>query len=232
MNAIMLMIPLIIILGIAFLATRLINQPRMKKGRYSYSKKVRVIFTGYVGILLICLVLTLILPTKELSKLEKITEHGNSSNLYQQALSGNINKVSRDHLVTERKLDYSGRTLQVKTKGDEFFDIPLIVERKPSNDNKIEAYYFRTTMSLNNYDVSDYVKAPVWDIKDDTFLLNMPKSSIKLSEFSYPFTVNQFTGKSLFSHSINSEWDHLIYIRIPKDLQLNHDDNLNMEYVK
>lgn len=70
------MIPLLItamiIIGIVVLSTKAMKRTINRKGKISYSHRVLWIFSGYVAILLICVVLAAIQPAKIVEGREKV----------------------------------------------------------------------------------------------------------------------------------------------------------------
>jgi hypothetical protein len=235
MNLLLLLITLAIVVGI-FVA-KVMNKTVNRKGQYSYTHRVRGIFAGYLAILLICVVLDSVLPAK--GKVDwKMVHHRElekeGTDLYDAALKGRIDKVDPEFLVKKWDFDYHDQKLTTAVQTNEFLSIPVVIERKNTNDDKIEAVFYKTRSSMNNMDITQLANPIGLKLAGDQLTLIPPQKSItKFSEFANVFSVNQFTGEKKFSHSSNFvQGQSILYLRIPKDLQLVANDNLNIEFVQ
>jgi hypothetical protein len=237
MNMIPLFITLIIVIGIAVLGSRMMNKIPAKKRNYSYSKRIRAIFAGYLILLLFCFVLDIVWPHKNMADWKKVSTQEverENQNLYNAAINGKINEVDHKYLETEWKFNYNEKTLMVNVQNGEYSNIQVIAERKKTNDGKIEATYYRSTTSMNDLDITDLVNPPGMRIADNQVTLLKPeRKKIKISQFADVFSVNHFTGQTSFEQRSDFfAGGGFLYLKIPKDLQLVDQANLNIEYVK
>ncbi|GHH99605.1 hypothetical protein [Neobacillus kokaensis] len=230
---------LVIILVVGYLvkvntkpATKIINR-RMK---YAYSNRVRLIFSGYLAILIIAMIVSTVLPVKGMTELKKVSSdelNQEGMGLYDAAKAGDIAKFDSKFLYENWTFNFQGQQLRIKSNEDTFYNITVMVERKKQNDGRIEAGFYMTGSEVNDLDISKFVQPPKLDLVDEHLLLtNSPKNKLRLSQFDNVFTVKQFTGQSTFgtgSHS--SEGQSILYLKIPKDLKLNDTSGLNLEYV-
>jgi hypothetical protein len=236
MNAITLFLPIFIVIGLAALGL-IINRTVNKRRNYSYSKRTRMIFTGYLSLLILCAIVDLVIPGKETLTFKKmhdtdITKEG--TDLYTAALSGKINQVNQDFKVTDWKFDYHEQKLTLNYQDGEYPNFQVVIERKSSEDPKLEAAFYRTRASINNLDITNSLHIPGVKLSGNQLILLKPeKTKLKYSEFANVFPVNQFTGKKSFSYSSDfNEGQGLLYLRIPKDIQVETKANLNVDYVK
>lgn len=237
----MVMVPLlitaIIVIALAVLTTKAVNKNVYRKGKYSYSQRVCWIFGGYVAILLICVVLDTVHPVKIINGWKKVdtTElEKESMDLYDTALTGKIANKGSEFLRKKWNFDYNGEQLNIAVIQDEYLNASVVVERKNHNDGKIEAAYYQTRSSVNGVDITELTHPPRLELAGDGLLLRNPKKSkIKFSEFTNVFSVKQFTGEDFFGRDSHyAEGQSILYLRIPKDLELIDKTNINLNYVE
>jgi hypothetical protein len=235
---------LAILIGIVYLVSTLINKVVNKKGKYSYSKRVIKIFCVYLAIMLICLALDLINPGKGLSDWKTVSTKNldkENSVVYNAASKGEIDKIDPAFLVEKWKFTYHERQLPISSEDEALSNSNIFVERKNTNDGEIDALYYHTRLSMNQLDLTKYFKPLQLELTDGQLRIMKPQQrELKFSELANVFSVNQFTGVNSFSH--HSEFHDgvsILYLRIPKELQLTDESGqpvqpkvgLNIEYV-
>ena len=237
----MLMVPLlitaIIVISLAILTARAVNKTVFRKGKFSYRQRVCLIFSGYVAVLLICVVLDTVYPVKIVNEWKKVDTkvlEKESIDLYDTALAGKIAKEGSEFLRKKWNFDYNGKQLNIAAIQDEYLNTSVVVERKNHNDGKIEAAYYQTRSSVNGMDITEFAHPPRLELAENGLLLRNPKKSkIKFSEFTNVFSVKQFTEEDFFGHDSHfSEGQSILYLRISKDLELIDKTNINLNYVE
>jgi hypothetical protein len=231
MNFLPILIILVIVFGIVSLVARIMKKTVNRKGKYSYSKRVRGVFFGYLAILLICLVVNSLLPVKgrtdwKVVRIEDLEKE--STDLHDAAIKGRIDQVDDKFRIKKWNFVYHDAKLTTTVKNNKFLNTQVVIERKETNDDKIEAVYYKTRSSMNNMDItSKYNPIDLKLVGDHLNLMPPPKSKMKFTEFANVFSVNQFTGEKSFSHSTDFfEGQSVLYLRIPKNLQLADESNL------
>lgn len=229
-----LIILVIVIIFLAIFMKRTLN----RRGKYVYSHRVRWIFGGYLAILLICAGMDMVLPIKGRTDMKMVhTEdlEKESLALYNDALAGRIDQVDHSFIAKKWSFDFHERKLNLEVVNDQFLDIQILVERKKTNDDKVEAVFYKTRSSVNDMDTTKLINPPQIKLEGNGIALMSPnKSKIDFSRFQNVFTVTQFTGgDSLYSHHTDFfQGQKLLYLRIPKDLQLIDKSDLNLQYVE
>jgi len=233
MGIVVVLILFVIVGGVLWLVTKLLNSNNVhKRGRYAYTRRVRMVFGGYLAILIVSLLLNTLLPVKGLNQLEKVDRKELTSEgivLYDDALAG---QVDEKFLREKWNFDYKGEKLSIASSTATYQSAPIVVERKEQNDGKIEAGFYMTKSSMNGLDITQYVQLPELDlIRDKLLLSNSPINEIRFSQFTNVFAVRQFTGDRLFSHnSTFEEGQWIFYLKVPKDLKL-ETSGLSLQYV-
>ncbi|MEH7352287.1 hypothetical protein V7150_01720 [Neobacillus drentensis] len=220
-----LLITAIIVIALAVLTAKAVNKNVYSKGKFSYSQRVCWIFSGYVAILLICVVLDTVHPVKIINGWKKVDTaelEKESMDLYDSALAGKVANEGGEFLRKKWNFDYNGEQLNIATIQDDYLNTSVFVERKNHNDGKIEAAYYQTRSSVNGMDITELATPPGLELAEDgLFLRNPKKSKIKFSEFTNVFSVKQFTGEEFFERDSHyAEGQSILYLRIPKDLEL------------
>jgi hypothetical protein len=69
---------------------------------------------------------------------------------------------------------------------------------------------------------------------DSLTIKNSKASNLAFTQFSNPFSVSQFTGEaSLFDHDTDiTHGQSILYLRIPKDLELHDQSNQDIQFVE
>ncbi|WP_312473399.1 hypothetical protein [Neobacillus sp.] len=239
MGMIPLLIIVMIVIGILVISTRARNKMVHKKGKFSYSQRVYWILSGFVSILLICLILNAVLPVKIMDGWKRVNTtdlERENLGLYDAALEGRINQEGSKFLRKKWNFNYQGQQLNLTVTKDEDIDAMVVVEKKNSNDGNIEAEFYQTRSSYNGMEITELANLPGMELAGDQLtLLNPKRSEIKFSQFGNTFSIKQFTGEpSLFSehHSEFSGGLRILYLRIPKDLELNYPKNLNLQFAE
>lgn len=209
-----------------------------RQGRYLYSNRVRWIVAGYVAILLICAVVVTVNPNKDQADWKMIDIEDlekKNQDLYNYAIAGKIDTVDSKFINEKWDLDYREQQLNIEVAAAEFLNTQIIVERKQTNDDKIEAIYYKTRTSVNGMDITNRTNPLRLELAGNTLsLMNPKKVTLEFSMFTNVFSVNQFTGEdSLFDHhSYISEGASILYLQIPKDLELMDKGDLNLQFVE
>jgi hypothetical protein len=229
------LILLIAVFAISSILVKILRSNGMRN--YFFGKRVRWIFAGYIAILVICAGLSPWLPTDGKSNNQTIDlnvlEHADTE-LYEAALAGNIDKVDSNYIKKTWNLNYQGQQLTLTTPMEEFINTSIMVKRKTVNDGEIEAVYYKSGSSVNGMDISDLEKPLRMDIKNNTMRIEDPeKLTLEFSQFQQAFPINQFTGKGSFSHSNNFYLGtSILYLKVPKDLELNSSSELNVQFIE
>ncbi|MFK9092173.1 hypothetical protein [Bacillus salipaludis] len=237
MATVPLLLTAIIVIALAILTAKAMNKTANINGKYSHSQRVRLIFSGYVVVLLICVVLDTVHPANIPNGWKKVdTEEleKESIDLYDAAIAGEIANVGSEFLLKKWNFDFNGSQLHLGVVQDDNLNTSVIVERKKLNDGKIEAAYYQTRSSVNGMEVTGLANPPHPEIAKDELLLRNPRiSKIEFSEFTNVFSVKQFTGEDFFTHHSDfSGGQSILYLRIPKDLELIDKTGVNLNYVE
>jgi hypothetical protein len=230
------LLPFLIILIIILSFVSIMKSGRMKKNLLG--SRLRWMLGGYVAILLICTGVSPLLPDdkevtyKIINNSQDIEKE--STELYDAANEGNIEKIDNKFINKVWSLGYEEQELTITTENDELISTAVIVERKTTNDGKIEALHYKTRSGVNNMEITE-LENPLRIVlnKNTLTIMNPEKVKLKFSQFQQAFTINQFTGEKPFRHSTRFYGGtSILYLKIPKDLKLVDHSNINYQFIE
>lgn len=155
--------------------------------------------------------------------------------LVNAAAAGKISTIDSNFIEKKWDFDFREQKLNVGIENGEFISTQIFVERKKTNDHKIDAVSYKTRSTVNDMDVTKLTNPLLLKLVGNTLLINNPKKAkLEFSMFNNVFSVNQFTGEdSLFRHQSSFfEGQRILYLRIPKDLDLINKPDMNIQFVE
>lgn len=189
----------------------------------------------YLGVLVLA---TIALPFFEkdhvvVEKIEqKKTEFGESdsySDLYSKLSNGEVTEIAPNYLQNELSFeDYQQESIRIESRAD--YGPQVFVERKETNDSKIEVAIYSTGLVVSGYDFSSMLKPLQLELTEDVLTITPVQQDINLAIASNNYSIRQFTGESMFENTYFSSVDSFVYLRVPADLNLVGDE-LNIEYI-
>lgn len=230
------LLPFLIILLIIYAFVRVMNSGRMKKTLLG--SRLRWMLGGYVAILLICTGVSPLLPDNREVNYKIISDGQDlkkeSVGLYDAAIEGNIEKIDKKFINKEWNFGYAEQELTIATENGEFINTAVIVERKATNDGKIEATHYKTRSGVNNIEITDLEKPLRIELNGSALtIMNPEKVKLKFTQFQQAFTVNQFTGEKPFSTATHFYGGtSILYLKIPKDLELVDKSGINYQFIE
>lgn len=206
----------------------------MKKARPVTIKITHWLLLIYVGVLLLATAVAPFIIGEDLSNREFLREKDieQERRAFSQALSeGNIETIDEGFLVNEITYDYQNSTLKIeRTNG---YGPQVFVERKDSNDGKIEAFIYTNRFFIDGLNFTDKLGEPFQSkLTQDTLTIQSPEqTNIKVSMIKNEFTINQFTKGSNENSTIQNGISAL-YLRVLQNLQLIEGTDVYLEYVR
>lgn len=230
------LLPFLIIIMIIYAFVRVMNSGRMKKNLLG--SRLRWMLGGYVAVLLICTGVSPLLPDNREVNYKIISDgqdlEKESIGLYDAAIEGKIEKIDKKFINKVWSFGYEGQDLMISTENDELISTAIIVERKTTNDGKIEAVHYKTRSGVNNIEITDLEKPLRIELNESALtIMNPEKVQLKFSQFQQAFTVNQFTGEKPFSRATHFYGGtSILYLKIPKDLELVDKSGINYQFIE
>lgn len=142
------------------------------------------------------------------------------NNLYSLAYEGNLDKAEEGlYLDTKWSFSFKGDELKVHTPNTNNVTM-IIAERKQTNDGKIEVVNYKTRTIIGDVDFTEQTKVPTVELHENVLQVIPPEFvELSLGKFMNEFTIKQFTGEDFYDVDRVLGRD-LLFIRVPKDMQL------------
>lgn len=227
-------LPILIMIIIAITFGAFIKKNSTPKVRYMTGKPTRFFIYGYASILLIALIVYYLLPTQPVEGNNNLYDmQALHQEIYTAASEGKIDQINEKY--KNRKLEFAipGEQLTI-TPTDPYYDITIFAERKDTNDGKIEVMSITTPLIIEGIDYTNTIKTLGISLDGDRLTLIYPEpTEIKLAVDSKEFTISQFT-EDLESYNIMEPIFRntgIIYMEIPKDLQITNENEMFLQYV-
>ena len=206
-----------------------------KRRSYISSYRAGRILGGYVVILLICtLVVSIFTPSDgaEMKTVHIKDVEKQSEELQEAIAEGKLNQLNPRFIGKKWSFHYTEQKLLVETENT--LDTQIIVERKDSNEDNIDVVYYRSKSTMNNTDITSLKNMPRMILEGNTLTIKKPKKfKMDFYQFQNPFPVAQFNNEHLFSHNTSFYGGStVLYLHIPKDLEIIDKTNRSMEFVK
>lgn len=204
-----------------------------RRGKFVTVKVTHWLLCIYTGVLLLA---TAFVPfiLDDTIRLEKVNQEDigrASSNFYANISQGKIAQIDKMYIAVDKSFDdYQGQTLRVASSSEYLPEV--FVERKTSDDDKVEVYIFDTGLIIDGIDLYENLKPYKVQFIENTLTIIPPEEqSIKISMARDDFPIRQFTGESIINDTFNSR-DTVVYLRIPKDVEIIKDDDVFLEYIE
>ena len=226
---------LILIAGMAGMMAKMMMGGSGKRGRFSYLRRVKVVFTVYLAVLILCMIVSLLLPPPggvELKRVKDKEVERESQQLYELAAEGRVEALDPAFLGKKWVFDYDQQRLDLAFQDGNMM-MPVIVKRKAGDDGKIEAAYYRARYSMNGFDITKLIDDPKLQLSNRTLtLLKQASGKLKFSTYNSVFSVKQLKGESGTGFSSSSiGGTRILFLSIPKNLEL-QSENMEIQYVE
>ncbi|WP_042357230.1 hypothetical protein [Bacillus rubiinfantis] len=212
------------------------STPVISKGRLAYSQRVRLLFSIYTLVLLVCMIISNLVPFNNMTELEESNSkklERDSTALYEAAVNGTIAEKGKDFLRKNWEFPFDGKSFKLALAEDSYFNFTIVIERKLSNDGQIDASFYMAGSEVNGLNLTTLIQPPLLEVQEQKLLLsNSPENDLKFSQFVNVFPIRQFSGERLFGgDQPTSEGTSILYLTIPKDLDVENPEEVNVQYV-
>jgi len=121
--------------------------------------------------------------------------------------------------IESHSFNYEEKALEVIFKKE---DQQVFINRKNSDDNKIEVYWYSGSMFVNGMDFANMIKGPSISLVDNKLIIECEKQRYNFTQFSKDVVINQFYEvKDEKDRVINGIFgSSIIYIKIPLNLKV------------
>lgn len=219
---------LIIIIAIIYAGVNAI-----KKGTFLQKLNLKLVLGIYGALLLVAVGFFYFLPIEE--SLNKVVE--NKEELAQAERAGDLlmNAASEGKKIVEENIDgvfikkqwdfpYEGKELEITQVDEQYSTAFVLVERKDVDDNQVEVTQYYTRTILENIELTDEIAPFTIELEEERLTISDTNViDIEVGKFAKEFTISQFTsrnGIALFSDANRIRGENVLYIRVPKSVEV------------
>ncbi|WP_019240704.1 MULTISPECIES: hypothetical protein [Bacillus] len=224
-------LPILILVGVAFLLRYL----RQSKSNV-FVPIMNWLFSGYIIILLIAILIAGFLPNEKqpLNKKEFVVKAEKEVNDFQDAIyRGNLDKIDSKLLRTSQAFDFQGESLNIREINDGYLEVPIVIEENSADFGHIEAMIYTSKTYYMDQDVTEQIPIFQMDFQKDTLIISKSNQTrLNFNKLSHEFPFRQFSGEKMFNNDENFIGLTVLFLRVPKGVKIENQDNLNIEYVR
>ncbi|GIN86645.1 hypothetical protein J6TS2_30310 [Heyndrickxia sporothermodurans] len=209
-----------------------------KFNKVGMSRKISLILSVYIGILFLSIILYAFIPNPKGLNVNRANEakmEEQSQQVYDLVAHGKIDQINPALLDKKWEKNFPHKQLHLKVDNNEYLNLTILVERKATNDDKVEGIFTKPQMTVSGLDITSKLKSQQLEWLNDTVTFIQPEPvELKFSVFEKEFFITQFTEKTMEHdrHSTDLSGQTLLYLRIPKDLTIVSDEDLiSIEYI-
>ncbi|WP_096155334.1 MULTISPECIES: hypothetical protein [Bacillus] len=229
MTAILVVWPLILLVLVVIFTMFLVRGRDKAKNKYSSSRKRFTILYGYVGILIVALVVSPFIHSEEVKVdlAEREFESSEQFKISEEIYAGRISSV--DEKLIQKRSEFSLPENKLILKHfHEYNPLEVVVERLEEDGNKVEMLVIKRRVIDNGVDFSDKfdpVNVTVDEGKIEITRMYEQELRIGVVQHGFPFYL--FTDKNPYgmNHDYSYISDEIIYLRVPKNIEIIHDEN-------
>jgi hypothetical protein len=193
-------------------------------------KHIKLIVIAYITINIVGLIFYYTIPKGNFAKAKARVDIEQLNNMNTEIMN---NPQVLAHKILEGKyniknynFNYEGKKLQLTF--EKHNDV-IFVDRKTSDDNKIEVYWYCGPITVNGIDFTNVIKEPNIKLLRSKLNVEYEKQIFSFTRFLKDQVISQFYEKKE-DESIRGLGSGIIYIKVPKNLKILGDDEYNYIY--
>ncbi|MGO4886673.1 hypothetical protein ACJ2A9_02860 [Anaerobacillus sp. MEB173] len=222
-----------LLLFIFILAFVLYMKRRTPSGKYVRRTQIRMFFAGYVALLILSVGVYVLIPKGEVYPKHELSQHEMDQEIqkfYNAVHQGRVDDVEPSYIKKTWEFDYDNEQIGLVNK---YYDTSVVVEKVDAPDKGINAVYYSAPAVVGDINISDQIK-PIDVILDGNELVVIAPEPVelKLAQFRKEFTLTQFSeenSKNIYHSSFIG--NNILYLQIPRHIELTHDPNLYIQYI-
>ncbi|QFT88999.1 hypothetical protein FIU87_10110 [Bacillus sp. THAF10] len=190
------------------------------------SQKNNLILGGYMGILVIFTVVFFFLPDDEFVRSEQILNHPEES-VYDRLLA----KENVEGVAKKERIPFKESTLFFQST--DFPDFTVMFERDKELKDELIVSVYPGVLEIDNIDVSSKFPLPFYQTDGNIMTVrNGLPVEVEFHKFNQNFTYRQFNENRYQEHSSSFSDRPIIHVKVPDDLEVKYDPNLDVVEIK
>lgn len=237
MSAVGVLLPLIFVLSCLLLLFFLMKSGRGFTIRFINGRKTYILLTIYIVVLLISVGVFFIIPSPEKSISNQVVELDkvlNSNVIVDDVVYGGGSiELYDDYIENKWEFELEADDLSIIDQMNEAY-MPIIIDEKDEADGMVEVTTYRTPSVVKGMDITDQIDAVGISFSPHKLQVMVAYTKLSFVTFEQEFIAKQFSSDSsdvAYDEDIYLG-DDLLYIRIPKGVQIEENDDLYIEFIK
>ncbi|MGM8211248.1 hypothetical protein ACLIBH_00475 [Virgibacillus sp. W0430] len=186
-------------------------------------------FFTYVGILLVSMIVYAVLPQAEANgsreQVNKIPF------LYEAVFENKLDRIAPVFMEKQYTYEYEKKQMRILITASNEPNV-IAIKRKAVNDDRVDIIHYATPLLIEGMEVVEYTDSPEVMVEGDSFYIHFPDYiEQKFLAYKNEFTIVQFTEQDFWVNDEIVRGEHLIYIEVPKDVEVIDGEFLNVHYV-
>ena len=187
---------------------------------------VNKLLIGYVGVLLALSVIYYVMPNKEeLVHADTEQYEREADQLYATLLHGDVENIDKKYVKETWKFTYEQGKINIIQPMNR---ASIIIERTDKLEHEIEVTFYQSPLIFMGADLHEKMRLPEVELLVDSLIINEPEQvRIETSAFTASLIEGQFTGRDTWIAHYPIFRTEVLYVRIPKELKVEDDDNIH-----
>lgn len=227
-----LMTPIIIICLLG-LFSYLFLRTRGRHRRTRTNKAIYMKLGLYALALLVSMGLVLAIPYEN-DVGENTVDTNNIPNLHTLANDKWDNDLVKSYIADQKRFQYEDDILDIHQVmlGSSWFSIYVLVEEKDEADSTIEATVYQTPSIFDGVDITHDIDPLQMELQASRLTITAEDNELTYAYFKseFPFSRFEKNRQPMFEEEMIKS-KQVVYLRIPKNLQIRADEDINLLYV-
>ena len=189
------------------------------------NKYIRLIVIAYIAINILGVIVYYAMPKGNFVQAKTGVDLNQLDGKYEEVLKnpkvlGYESSVDK-YNIKKYSFDYEEKNIEFTFAKQQY---PIFLERKTTEDNKIEVYWYAGPITINSIDFSMVLKGPNIKLLNNKLQVEFEKQKYSFTQFSKDQILNQFYENNESDDAVQGFGSGIIYIKIPKNLMILRDE--------
>ncbi|MDG5472947.1 hypothetical protein P6709_14430 [Jeotgalibacillus sp. ET6] len=211
--------------------------PRKRKNLFS-TRKMFMILAGYVGILLVSMVIYYFLPQHKMEGVEEALgsweeafEEG--AEVYEAAHRGDFEDIPEEYLIGEKTIPYDKNTLLIQP-GMLDETMAVIAIERVENEGEIQVIHYRSPYRLDGIDIShEFENTEINTVENQLILTASSPGEISYAQFTKPVILSQFNPSGHSGMGINYHaGTEAFLLKVPENIEVLQEDESFIQFLE
>lgn len=228
------LLPFIVVLGLIGLVVFSINRIAGKRNKYVSSKRIYLMLGSYVVVLLVATALSFKIPVHQDMVFHYFIDLDINPHVEHITSKSSLHAAS-PYIFNEKEFLYENDELIIRlnASNDRYNDVRVLVERKASADQLVEATIYQTPTFINHLNITEYIEPMTVNISLNELYIDRIWTDFSYASFKTEFPFRQFENeRQLWFEEEIVFGQQLLLLRVPKNVKLIEKEHVEIVYVE